>query len=273
MFARQNIKIVLLAYFIMNKNLKNSLIILTAFFLYYSLLKGYFFSTKELIASIEPGYLRLLCFQLICFIPIGLALLLLYKPKDIFKSIGLGKSPLLGFGIALLCTLPMIVGSAAIGTINKDITLNKILGSMVYAGFFEEVVFRGFLFGLLFRYNRWGFIPAVLVGAFMFGAGHLYQGNDMVSALASFGVTALGAVWFSWIYVEWNYNLWVAIAMHILMNASWILFSISTTAAGDVASNIIRGVTIAAIIVATILYKRRKGLPYLINKHTLWVNS
>jgi membrane protease YdiL (CAAX protease family) len=252
--------------------LKNSLIILVAFLLYYILLKQYI-STKALIAFIEPGYIRSLCFQLTCLFPIIIALFFLFKPKDIIKSIGLNKKILLGIGVALLCTLPMIIGNAIIGTFNKDITLHTILSSMVYAGFFEEVVFRGFLFGLLFRYAKWGFIPAVLIGALMFGAGHLYQGSSLMSALAPFGVTALGAVWFSWMYVEWSYNLWVSIAMHMFMNASWILFKVSSTATGDLTSNAVRGLTIVAIIVATIMHKKKHCLPYLINKKTLWINK
>jgi membrane protease YdiL (CAAX protease family) len=167
----------------------------------------------------------------------------------------------------------MIIGSAIIGTLNSNISLHKVLSSTLYSGFFEELAFRGFLFGLLFRYHRWGFIPAVLAGSLIFGAAHLYQGNDIMSALGSFGIAALGAVWFSWMYVEWSYNLWVPIGMHTLMNASWIFFSVSTTAAGDIASNIVRGLTIATAIAATILYKKKHKLPYLINKRTLWISS
>ncbi len=255
------------------KNLMTSIVILIAFLLYYLLFKQYLFSTKELVAFIEPDYIRSLCFHLVCLIPIIIGLFLVCKPKDIIKSIGLNRNFLLGISVALLCTLPMIIGSAVTGTFNSDISLHKILNSMVYAGFFEELVFRGFLFGLLFRYCRWGFIPASLVGALIFGAAHLYQGSDIMSALASFGITALGAVWFSWIYVEWSYNLWVPIGMHTFMNASWIFFSVNATAAGDFLSNIVRFTTIITIIAVTILYKNKHKLPYLVNKHTLWINQ
>ena len=254
----------------MNKNVKNSLIILVAFLFYYLLLKEYLFSIRNLIAFVEPRYIRSLCFQLICLVPLILALFAICKPKDILASIGLSCNFALGMGIAFLCTLPMTVGNIFVGTFNKDITSYSVLSSIVYAGFFEELAFRGFLFGLLFRYTRWGFIPASLVGALFFGAGHLYQGSDLLSALATFGVTALGAIWFSWMYVEWQNNLWVSIGMHMLMNASWILFSVSPTAAGGLVSNIVRGVTIVAVIGVTILYKKKHNLPYLVNRTTLW---
>lgn len=217
----------------MNKTLKNSLIILVAFVFYFLLLKEYFFSLREYLAFIEPNYIRSLCFQLICLMPLVIGLFLICKPKDIIENSGLNRGFLSGMGTALLCTLPMIVGNAVIGTFNKDITISKILSSMIYSPFFEELAFRGFLFGLLFRYACWGFIPAALIGALVFGAGHLYQGNDIMSSLASFGVTALGAVWFSWMYAEWRFNLWLPTGMHIFMNASWIFFSVNPTAAGD----------------------------------------
>ena len=35
-----------------------------------------------------------------------------------------------------------------------------------------------------------------------FGSVHLYQGHDAISALAAFGITFLGAIYFSWMYVE-----------------------------------------------------------------------
>jgi membrane protease YdiL (CAAX protease family) len=135
----------------------------------------------------------------------------------------------------------------------------KLFQSALFPGVMEEVLYRGLLFGLLFRFARWGFIPAALVGAALFGAGHLYQGDSMGSAAASFAVTAMGAFWFAWLYVEWRNNLWVPIGFHVLMNLYWILFSMGETAVGGTTANIYRIATILLSVALTLIFARRKG--------------
>ena len=142
------------------------------------------------------------------------------------------------------------------------------------AGIFEELVYRGFVFGQLFRYARWGFLPAALLTALAFGSLHLYQGHDPVSALTAFGITALGSIFFSWLYVEWNYNLWGVIWLHTLMNLPWIVFRVSTSGAvGDTGANALRLCTIILAIGLTVAYKRKRGLPYRIQINTLITNK
>ena len=123
----------------------------------------------------------------------------------------------------------------------------------------EEFMFRAFMFGLLFRYAKTGFFWSVILPALLFGSLHLYQGHDMVSSLAAFGVTFIGAVYFSWMYVEWNFNLWVPIGLHMLMNGAWIIFSLEGTevAAGGLISNIARVISILLAVGLTIWHKKR----------------
>ena len=105
----------------------------------------------------------------------------------------------------------MLTGYAVIGTFDREISIDAAVTWIFVAGFFEELIYRGFVFGQLFRYAAWGFLPAALLTALAFGSLHLYQGHDLLSALSAFGVTALGSFFFSWLYVEWNYNLWSVI--------------------------------------------------------------
>lgn len=148
------------------------------------------------------------------------------------------------------------------GTFDREVSADHLLTRVVIAGFFEELVFRGFVFGQLFRYARWGFLPAALLTAVAFGSLHLYQGHDLPSALGAFGVTAAGSVFFSWIYAEWNFNLWCVIWLHTLMNLPWIVFSVSASGAvGGIGANILRFGTIAIAIGLTIAYKKRRGYP------------
>jgi hypothetical protein len=89
----------------------------------------------------------------------------------------------------------------------------------------------------------------------VFGIGHLYQGNDLLSALGAFGLTALGSLWFSWLLVAWD-SLWVPIGLHVLLNLYWELFTNDQTAVGDGLSNLFRGLVIALSIVLTLRLRR-----------------
>lgn len=201
------------------------------------------------------------------------ALWLLHKPREIIQSIGLADGFGTGVLFAVLATLPMLIGYACIGTFDREVSADHLLTRVVIAGFFEELIFRGFVFGQLFRYARWGFLPAALLTAVAFGSLHLYQGHDLASSVAAFAVTAAGSIFFSWIYVEWNYNLWCAIWLHTLMNLPWILFSVSASGAvGGMWANLLRAGTVAIAIGLTIAYKKRRGLPYFTNFKSLIVN-
>lgn len=176
-----------------------------------------------------------------------------------------------GFIFSLTATLPMFVGFAALYPMQHTSTPDQLLLWIVVAGFFEELFFRGFAFGMLFQYAGWGFVPAVLLSAFPFGALHLYQGHDLVSSLAVFSITALGGALFCWIYAEWNFNLWCVAGLHILMNAAWILFpGDDNGAVGNLTGNLLRLITVAASIMLTVYNKRRSGRPYAVTPSSLF---
>jgi hypothetical protein len=113
--------------------------------------------------------------------------------------------------------------------------------------------------------GKLGFFWAALLPAVLFGLFHIYQGNDFLSSVAAFGVTMLGSFFFSWMYVAWNYNLWVPISLHFFMNLAWGLFVVEGTgnAAGGLISNILRAVCIVFAIVFTIFYVKRRNLESL----------
>lgn len=137
----------------------------------------------------------------------------------------------------------------------------------------EELIFSGFVFGELFRTAHWGFLPAATLTASAFGSLHFYQGHDLTSALGAFGVTAAGSIFFSWIYVESGNNLWSVIWLHTLMNAPWILFSVSKSGAvGGLWANGLRLCTLLIATALIVIYKKRKSLPYHISKKTLIIN-
>jgi len=57
------------------------------------------------------------------------------------------------------------------------------------------------------------------------------------------------------------------------MNLFWLLFSAGDNALGGTYANIFRVLTITAVIVGTIVYKKRRNLPMLINKRTIWMKK
>jgi len=185
----------------------------------------------------------------------------LHKKSDIFVSLGLNGNILKGLGFAALCCAPMLIGMPIIGSFNSNITFDWFLRMVVIAAVFEEIVYRGFMFGQLFRYGKIGFIWAILLPAIFFGIGHLYQGDTLVESLMAFGVTALGALYFSWVYVECNYNLWVSIGLHMFMNFSWIVFPVegNETSVGAFVPNILRVAAIALTVILIIIYKKKSS--------------
>lgn len=196
---------------------------------------------------------------LIMFIAVIILTNFVIKPKELFPFLGLNGNIAKGFCISLICVLPLFILFQILGSFNSDTTLSLILRKSIFPGFMEEFMFRAFMFGLLFRYAKTGFCWAVVLPALYFGSLHLYQGHDVVSSLAAFGVTFIGAVYFSWMYVEWNFNLWVPIGLHMLMNGAWIIFSLEGTevAAGGLVSNIARVISILLAVGLTIWHKKK----------------
>lgn len=180
--------------------------------------------------------------------------------RKAFSALGLQASVLTGLAVGFVGTLPMLIGYGVHGSFAWPVHPNvMIFQASLFPGVMEEILYRGLLFGLLFRYARWGFLPAALVGAALFGAGHLYQGETPMSALAAFAVTGAGAVWFAWLYVEWRNNLWVPITFHVLMNLYWGLFGMGDTAIGSSTANLYRLATILLSVVLTFAYARNQG--------------
>lgn len=193
------------------------------------------------------------------FIPVTIILLILHRPSGIIESLGLRGSILRGLFCGLLFTAPLFLGFAIIGDFNAELTLNYVVNMCLIAALFEEILFRGFIFGQLFRVGHLGFFWAALLPAVLFGLFHIYQGYDFLSSLAAFGVTMLGSFFFSWMYVAWNYNLWVPISLHFFMNLAWGLFIVEGTgnAAGGLFSNILRVICLVFAVVFTVIYDKR----------------
>ncbi|MBU2525377.1 MAG: CPBP family intramembrane metalloprotease [Bacteroidetes bacterium] len=251
------------------------LTVLITFGVYFTLDVIYFNKMRAFLNGTidQIGVSHLLAYTL-SLTPLILGAYLLQKSfKKTLESLGLNQSILVGFLFCFICTLPMLIGYMFVFEFNKQITVTTILIKAVSSGFFEELIFRGFLFGLLFRYTKLGFILASLLGAMIFGLMHLYQSNDPLMMLGIFGVTFSGSLFFGWAYAEWKYNIWVPVFLHLLMNLYFELFSAGENALGGVYMNIFRITVILLVIITTIYYKRKTKQSFEVTKNSWWMKK
>ena len=258
----------------MNNTLRILLLTVLSFGIYMLLSELYFGPLRtSLDKTINQIGISHIITYLLVGIPLFLGTILIHHGKSFLSSLGLDKSIGKGMLVSLIFTLPMFLGFAIVFEPSTEVSVSKILTGVLAAAFFEELYFRGFLFGQLFRFTKIGFIPSIIIGAIIFASAHLYQSQEFWTLVGVFLITFMGAVLFAWIYVEWNYNLWVPIFLHLFMNLSWMLFSVSDNALGGTYANVFRVVTIALAIIGTLVYKRRNGLPLEINKATIWMKN
>lgn len=175
-------------------------------------------------------------------------------------SLGFAQPPARAFAFAGGCSAIVLAWIAATSTpVPPDRLALELVRSALLPGIAEEILFRAFLFGFLYRFAGWGFLPAALLSAVVFGVEHVYQGGDAMEALAIALLTGVGGLWWSWLYVEWRWNLWVPIAFHVLLNSYWTAFDVADNALGNGMSVLLRLLCIAISIALTIALARRHG--------------
>ena len=204
--------------------------------------------------------------------PFVLTALYLFRDEHWLQIMGL-KSDRKGryFIAAVLCCFPMVIGYSYLST-EMNLSFADIIIGSVYPAFFEEVIFRAVLFGLLFRVCKWGFIPAALISSLIFGFGHLYQSHDIASALMLFAFMAVAGSWFSWLYCECGYRIWYPMWMHLIMNAAYGVFNMSGGAMGEANANIFKAITIILSLVY-VYWLIKQGKAREVTKARLWSNN
>ena len=176
------------------------------------------------------------------------------------EVLGFNKSPWRALGFAFLCTLPLPLVYALTTPLQEPSKMVlEVLYYAVVSPFSEELIFRCFLFGLLFRLAKWGFLPAAMFGGVIFAVGHLYQGHAVLDSMGIFGITFIASLWWAWLYVEWDFNAWVPIGFHVFMNGWFNIFVVSDTTLLPLAGEIARASVVILSIVLTVAMKRRQG--------------
>ena len=174
------------------------------------------------------------------------------KLKGALRELGL-RAPLRpAAAFSFVAASPMLVIFAVTSSINAKMSLLSVGVGCFVAPFAEEVLFRGYMFGQLYRRGRWGFWLSALIPSALFAVGHAYQAGELWELVGIFAVTGLGSILGCWIYMQWQFNLWVVFGLHGLMNLWWELFGVAETALGGWIANGARLLTIAAAILLTI---------------------
>ncbi|MCG8525275.1 MAG: CPBP family intramembrane metalloprotease [Opitutales bacterium] len=257
----------------LRKQLTAILTVFLCFGLYYAFNEFYFAAIRKSFVPIVTTTFASIPAYLIVGIPIFIGF---YGLKRFAKTgeTGLWKDPFPAVLFALIATLPMFVGYSFSFEFSDDLKIWRIVHGVLCAAFFEELYFRSFLFGMLYRNTKLGFIPGIVLGSLVFASGHLYQSQDPATLIRVFMVTFMGGLLFAWVFAEWKWNLWVPVFLHLFMNLSWMLFDVANNAWGNNMANLFRVLTIAFIILGTIIIKKRKKMAFEIRPKTLiWRKS
>jgi len=185
----------------------------------------------------------------------ALAVMFLFRRSLLhaLRELGLNGNFKTGWLVGFVVSLPMLIIPSVIGhaTINSNVLL-QVIAFGIITGFGEEILFRGFAFGLLYQRVRLGFWLSVILPTIIFAIGHLYQAHGIASSLDILTVTALGSVWFAWLYVRWEYNLWVPISIHAFMDSWFFVFGANNSVLGNTTLIVDRGLAILLSIILTL---------------------
>ena len=194
------------------------------------------------------------------FLPVAGVICLLHGREKVWRELGLCGKVWSAVGYAFAFSSPMLLWYAWAGRAVEMSAVPLLVLAQLRAAFREEVFYRAFLFGQLFRHGQWGFIPAVGLSALIFAFSHLYQATTPLEGVGIFVVTLVGAVWFSWLFVAWQYEVWLPVGLHLFMNLWWELFRVGETAfSGSLGAEVARVLTVVASVVWTVWMVRCRG--------------
>jgi hypothetical protein len=159
--------------------------------------------------------------------------------------------------LALLSTLPLLVGLALIARrVDPAFAPAEVFYTALYSSFAEDLLYTGFAVRQLYRRAGWPFWIAVLGVAVTFGLGHVEKGRTLGQMAGLFAFTGAGLATFAWLFVEWGDNLWVPVSMHVLLDFWWALFGAGATAVAG--GPIPMALTVASVALAIALTVRRR---------------
>jgi len=136
------------------------------------------------------------------------------KLKGAFGELGLRAPIGRAVAFSFVAAFPMLLAFAVTSSINARMSVLSVGVGCFVAPFAEEVLFRGYMFGQLYRRARWGFWLSALIPSALFASGHAYQASGFWELVGIFAVTGLGSLLGCWIYMRWQFNLWTVFGLH-----------------------------------------------------------
>ncbi|WP_353147114.1 CPBP family intramembrane glutamic endopeptidase [Chryseobacterium sp.] len=258
----------------MNTNLRFFSIFITGFILYY-LFDLYCFKSIQTFAKgvFHSKAAAHVITYMITSIPLVITAKVLLPKEDIVQVFSLNQSLSKGFMVSFSGTLPMLIGYSFFFGLTQQLDFESLFINTISSAFFEEIIFRAFLIGIVYRFTRLGFLTSIVLASLLFAQAHLYQSQNSIELIEIFSVTFLGSVLFAWLYSEWNFNIWAPIFLHFFMNLYWNIFDVSDNAAGNNIANIFRFSSIILTILITVYYKRKYKIPFQITGKSLFMKS
>ncbi|CAM2960082.1 hypothetical protein DRF59_02640 [Chryseobacterium flavum] len=258
----------------MSKNIRFFFIFILGFISYYLFDLFYFKTIQNFSKNIfHSKALAHVTAYSVTLIPLIITLKVLFPQKNILTLFSLNKPIIKGFTPAFIGTLPMLIGYSihfkAISRINVETLFINTLSS----AFFEEIIFRAFLIGIIYRFTRLGFLSSALSGSLLFAQVHLYQSQNITVLAEIFAITFLGSIFFAWVYFESEYNLWTAIFLHFFMNLYWEIFDVSENVSGNLYGNLYKVCSIVVMIILIIHLKRKNKSPFEIKCKDLFIKT
>ncbi|TZF96248.1 CPBP family intramembrane metalloprotease [Chryseobacterium panacisoli] len=210
---------------------------------------------------------------LITLIPLIITLKILLPKRNILDLFSLNKPIPKGFTLAFTGTLPMLIGYLIHFKVINKISFESLFINTLSSAFFEEIIFRAFLIGTLYRFTRIGFLSSALFGSLLFAQVHLYQSQNITELMEIFAITFLGSLFFAWVYFESEYNLWTPIFLHFLMNLYWEIFNVSENVSGNLYGNLYKLFSIIVVTALIIYFKRQNKVRFEITWKNLFIKT
>ena len=258
----------------MSKNIRFFSIFILGFVIYYFFDLFYFKSIQHFTGELfhSKAIAHALAYT-VTLIPIITTLKVLFPKKKILDLLSLHQSAAKAFIIPFIGTLPMLIGYAAHFKTIKTINFDSLFINTVSSAFFEELIFRAFLIGTLYRFTRLGFFSSILLGSLLFAQVHLYQSQNTIELFEIFTITFLGSIFFTWVYFEQDFNIWTAVFLHFFMNLYWEIFNVSENVSGNLYGNLYKVLSIILIISLIVYDKKKKKRPFVITGKSLFIKS
>lgn len=127
---------------------------------------------------------------------------------------------------------------------------------------FEEVIYRGLVVGALVAVARWRVWEASLVPAVVVGVMLLVQGQGLAVTIDTVLLMAVTGLFFGWMFVEWRFNLWPALLLHIGLNSLWVIFAMSESPADGFMGSALRVAILIAAFAMTDKMTTKRSMAY-----------